>query len=63
VETLLEDIDYNRYSYVTQYNIDTQGYKEQHVFTLYYRYRTLNDDDVTFSVWMEVKETLTLVAN
>jgi hypothetical protein len=62
VETL-EDIDYNRYSYVTQYNIDTQGYREQHVFALYYRYRTLNDDGVTFSVWMEVKETLTLVAN
>jgi hypothetical protein len=60
---MLEDTDYNRYSYVTLYNIDTQGYREQHVFTLYYRYRTLNSDGVTFSVWMEVKETLTLVAN
>jgi hypothetical protein len=60
---MLEDADYNRYNYVTQYNIDTQEYREQHVFALYYRYRTLNSDGVTFSVWMEVKETLTLVAN
>jgi hypothetical protein len=59
----LEAADYNRYSYVTQYNLDTQGYREQHVFALYYRYRILNNDGVTFSVWMEVKETLTLVAN
>jgi hypothetical protein len=60
---MLEDIDYNRYSYVIQYNIDTQGYREQHVFALYYRYRILNSDGVTFSAWMEVKEMLTLVAN
>jgi hypothetical protein len=59
----LEDTDYNRYRYVALYNIDTQSFKEQHVFALYYRYRTLNSDGVTFSAWMEVKETLSLVAD
>jgi hypothetical protein len=63
IEVEMLDADYNRYSYVTQYNSETQGYTEQHVFALYYRYRTLNSDGVTFSAWMETKETLTLTAN
>ena len=37
-----------------------QGTTVQRVFTLYYRYRTMNDDG-TFTGWKEVKETLTRI--
>ena len=51
---MLQETDYNRYSIVMQ------GTKKQRVFFLYYRYRTQNDNG-TFSSWMEVRETLTRV--
>jgi hypothetical protein len=51
---MLSAPDYNIYGIVLQ------GTKEQRVFSLYYRYRTRNDNG-TFSDWMEVKENLTRV--
>jgi hypothetical protein len=51
VEMLQDDPSYNRYGIVMQ------GLKEQRVFSLYYRYRTQNDNG-TYGDWMEVKETL-----
>jgi hypothetical protein len=47
--------DYNRYV------IEKQGTKELRVFYLYYRYRVLDDNRVTFGPWMENRETLTRV--
>jgi len=38
-----------------------QGLREYRVFYLYYRYRTLNDDGVTYGDWLEARETLTRV--